>query len=196
MLLELLSHSIASCSPLGAACEGSCKCLRRAPDASRDENPVQSPQLRRRRRLGAAAITERKLRAVKYTIVAGRQTAHWEVQRRGPSIKGRTNSAPLIDRGGADTNTQYIDGHGDQTAVSSNASTTPRVSSYAIGEAQDEDEVAGVVGAVRAYQPFKSFEVQQNREVECKEHKLIDFCDSRRQSPSRISTWLSLERVE
>jgi hypothetical protein len=62
------------------------------------------------------------------------------------------------------SNTQRVDEHGDRTPVSSTASTTPRIGSYAIGEAQDEDEVAGVVGAVRAYQPFKSFEVQQNAE--------------------------------
>lgn len=78
-----------------------------------------------------------------------------------PQLKGRTNSAPLIQRA---SNTQHVDEHGDETPVSSTTSTTPRLGSHAIGEAQDEDEVAGVVGAVRAYQPFKSFEVQQNAE--------------------------------
>lgn len=92
-----------------------------------------------------------------------------------PQLKSRTNSAPLIDRGGAGSNAEHINGHGEQTAVSSTASTTPRVSSYRVPDAQDEDEVAGVVGAVRAYQPFKSFEVQQNKEVSWKGQMLIPF---------------------
>ena len=108
-----------------------------------------------------------------------------------PQLKGRTNSAPLVDRAGAETNTQLVDGHGERTALSSNASTTPRVSSYAIGEAQDEDEVAGVVGAARAYQPFKSFEVQQNKEIGRKGHKLINYYNCRLQNHSQTSMWSS-----
>lgn len=87
-----------------------------------------------------------------------------------PQLKGRTNSAPLIDRGGTEPGTRYNDLYSDQTAASSNASTTPRIRSYGDGDAQDEDEVAGVVGALKAYQPFKSFEVCCKKTDGCKEH--------------------------
>ena len=85
-----------------------------------------------------------------------------------PQLKGRTNSAPLIDRGGADQSARHGNEYGVQTGHSSNASTTPRVSSRVV-DAQDEDEVAGVVGAVKNYQPFKSFEVRHCKACECKE---------------------------
>lgn len=76
-----------------------------------------------------------------------------------PQLKGRTNSAPLIDRGAVEPGALHGNEYGGQTGPSSNASTTPRVGSRVV-DAQDEDEVAGVVGAVKNYQPFKSFEVQ------------------------------------
>ena len=82
-----------------------------------------------------------------------------------PQLKGRTNSAPLIDRTGAEPGTRQGVEHGGQTGASSNASSTPRGGSHYVGDAQDEDEVAGVVGAMKSYQPFKTFEVR--RETAC-----------------------------
>ena len=96
-----------------------------------------------------------------------------------PQLKGRTNSAPLIDRGGAEHANRQTDRYGDQTAGSSTASTTPRATTYVDWDAQDEDEVAGVVGAFKTYQPFKNFEVQSSRPFGCKEH-MTDQCRNRR----------------
>ena len=106
-----------------------------------------------------------------------------------PQLKGRTNSAPLIDRGGADHGSRQSDRYGDQTAVSSTASTTPRAGTYADRDAQDEDEVAGVVGALKTYQPFKSFQVGCSRVFGCKEHMTDLFRNRRRPKTSPISTW-------
>lgn len=92
----------------------------------------------------------------------------YEAQRRGskqaesglvgasarPQVKGRTNSAPLIDARGADTASRQNVEDGKQTG-----SSTPRAGRSDLQDAQDEDEVAGVVGAVRHFQPFQSSEV-------------------------------------
>ena len=71
-----------------------------------------------------------------------------------PPLKGRTNSAPLIDARGADTGSRHNVEDGRQTG-----SSTPRAGPRGYQDAQDEDEVAGVVGAVRHFQPFQSPEV-------------------------------------
>ena len=105
-----------------------------------------------------------------------------------PQLKGRTNSAPLVDRV-AEYGSRQTDRYGDQTAVSSTASTTPRVGTYADRDAQDEDEVAGVVGAFKTYQPFKSFEVQYKRLFGCKEHMTDQSPNRRLPTTSLISTW-------
>jgi len=76
-----------------------------------------------------------------------------------PPFKTRTNSAPLVERRevGSDeegTERQYVAGKQD-----AHARHTPQAGAGAMSNGQDEDEVAGVVGAVRQYQPFQSPEV-------------------------------------
>lgn len=111
-----------------------------------------------------------------------------------PQLKGRTNSAPLIDRGGAEAGARQSDRYGDQPAASSTASTTPRAGGYGDVDAQDEDEVAGVVGTLKSYQPFKSFEVRYRTVAGCKEH-MTDLSRNRRHPRTfPISTLLSWEQ--
>lgn len=69
-----------------------------------------------------------------------------------PGLKSRTRSAPLVEYRKAppahpDTAEDRADGHEGQAGGG------------ALADGRDEDEVAGVVGAVRQYQPFQSPEV-------------------------------------
>ena len=72
-----------------------------------------------------------------------------------PQLTSRTNSAPLLEPGA-----RYGGARGEQTSSArTTASSTSKVGSEDAGDAQDEDEVAGVVGAVRHFQPFQNPEV-------------------------------------
>lgn len=77
-----------------------------------------------------------------------------------PSVKGRTYSAPLVDRVGEPGRRDELH-DGEQTRKESKSSSAPRVDAGGVGveDAQDEDEVAGVVGAVKRFQPFQNPEV-------------------------------------
>ncbi|KAK3681546.1 hypothetical protein LTR37_020854 [Vermiconidia calcicola] len=72
-----------------------------------------------------------------------------------PKLKGRTSSAPLIEP------QRHAVGDGEQTPPHSTGSSTPRATQGGVEAAQDEDEVAGVVGAIKHYQPFQSPEVSE-----------------------------------
>ena len=74
-----------------------------------------------------------------------------------PRLNGRTHSAPLVDRAGKAQRRDDLQ-DGEQMRKQSKSSSTPRAGAGA-GDAQDEDEVAGVVGAVKRFQPFQSPEV-------------------------------------
>ena len=110
-----------------------------------------------------------------------------------PPLKGRTNSAPLIDRGGAEVGARHGNDYGVQSGHSSNASTNPRAASRHV-DAQDEDEVAGVVGAVRTYQPFKSFEVWYWNASQCREQSTDLLHNYSPQQLFQISMLWSSER--
>ena len=73
-----------------------------------------------------------------------------------PGLKGRTNSAPLVEARITQPGSWDTLEDGPQTSKSSSA---PKIGAGGVGDAQDEDEVAGVVGAVRRFQPFHSPEV-------------------------------------
>lgn len=72
-----------------------------------------------------------------------------------PQLKGRTNSAPLIE---ARVRQGVRDG--EQTGDEGKGSSTPRATYGGDEDGRDEDEVAGVVGAVRNLQPFQTPEVR------------------------------------
>lgn len=74
-----------------------------------------------------------------------------------PRLKNRTNSAPLVE-----TRRTALDQHGGPKEGSGHGAAETAAKSptgAAVVDGQDEDEVAGVVGAVRQYQPFQSPEV-------------------------------------
>lgn len=75
-----------------------------------------------------------------------------------PRVKSRTRSAPSIEprKPGAAQLTASIE---DADQDTEGRSITPQSGGGAMADGQDEDEVAGVVGAVRQYQPFQSLEV-------------------------------------
>lgn len=77
------------------------------------------------------------------------------VNEQRPGLKSRTNSAPLLE-----PQSRYdVAAARGQTSVRATAPSTPVASGEDVGTAQDEDEVAGVVGAVRHFQPFQNPEV-------------------------------------
>ena len=76
-----------------------------------------------------------------------------------PQLKGRTNSAPFIDGRSSEPSRRQDVGKREQRDFDRQASATARVGPRTAQDAQDEDEVAGVVGAVRHFQPFQSPEV-------------------------------------
>lgn len=79
-----------------------------------------------------------------------------EVEER-PRLKSRTNSAPLVDArlGGREEGAQTSKG------VRRGQASAPQLVGEAISEdAQDSDEEAGVVGAVKDLKPFRSPEVR------------------------------------
>jgi len=74
-----------------------------------------------------------------------------------PALKSRTNSAPLVERWEPESD-EAGDG-GQYVARNQEAHArdfAPQAGAGAMSNGQDEDEVAGVVGAVRQYQPFQS----------------------------------------
>lgn len=92
------------------------------------------------------------------------KSSQYDGQRRGSRqveaeerqrLKSRTNSAPLVDArlGGGREGEQQTKGRRKGGAA------TPQIGGVISEDAQDEDEVAGVVGAVRDLKPFRSPEV-------------------------------------
>ena len=67
-----------------------------------------------------------------------------------PNLKGRTNSAPLVQHAAA---AQRAIGDGTRTPRNPVSHESDRTDGI---DAQDEDEVAGVVGAVNRFQPFRT----------------------------------------
>lgn len=76
-----------------------------------------------------------------------------------PEFKGRTNSAPLVDARGSQPGHGDDVGHREQTGAEHRTSEPLQTESRNVEHAQDEDEVAGVVGAMKHFQPFHSIEV-------------------------------------
>jgi hypothetical protein len=71
-----------------------------------------------------------------------------------PKIKSRTNSAPLIEPRGR------YEARASQTGnVRGKENAARGEVGVGAGDAQDEDEVAGVVGAVKHFSPFQNPEV-------------------------------------
>lgn len=81
-----------------------------------------------------------------------------EVEER-PRIKSRTNSAPLVDArlGGRE------DGEQTSKGARRGQATAPQVGDVISEDAQDSDEEAGVVGAVKDLKPFRSPEVRDDQ---------------------------------
>lgn len=76
-----------------------------------------------------------------------------------PHLQGRTNSSPLIHRPGE---VDGLDGRdGKQHSEQDGQLAHTRAGADRMGLAQDADEVAGVVGAVKKFQPFRSPEVRE-----------------------------------
>jgi len=77
-----------------------------------------------------------------------------------PRLKSRTNSAPLVEtRRAAPGQPGGSRDGGAHKAAESVAKSRTSPAGAAMADGQDEDEVAGVVGAVRQYEPFQSPEV-------------------------------------
>ncbi|KAI6805872.1 ras GEF, partial [Hortaea werneckii] len=76
-----------------------------------------------------------------------------------PRLKDRTNSAPIVEGRQSEGRDKGQDGEDSQDEGTDAEETN--AAQPAMGGAMDEDEVAGVVGAVRQYQPFQSPEVAQ-----------------------------------
>ncbi len=74
-----------------------------------------------------------------------------------PRLKTRTHSAPVVDRA-AQQNGQAHDPVPAQSEPEGRDFAQP-ASLGAMADGQDEDEVAGAVGAVRQYQHFQNSEV-------------------------------------
>ncbi|KAK6396086.1 hypothetical protein LTR65_010196 [Meristemomyces frigidus] len=77
-----------------------------------------------------------------------------------PLLKARTHSAPVVEAraAGAAQPTAIIEDAYQHTEARHLA---PQAGGGAMADGQDEDEVAGVVGAVRQYQPFQSPEAAE-----------------------------------
>ena len=103
------------------------------------------------------ASTDRREKAKSSQIYDGRRRGSKQVEvEERPRLKSRTNSAPLVDArlGGRD------DGEQTSKGARKGQASAPQVGE-AIGEdAQDSDEEAGVVGAVKDLKPFRSPEVR------------------------------------
>ena len=83
-----------------------------------------------------------------------------------PRVKTRTNSAPLIEtrqqqqqQGNGQRQQEVDGGEEDEEEEEEDGGAAAPTQAGAVVDGQDEDEVAGVVGAVRQYQPFQSPEV-------------------------------------
>ena len=79
-----------------------------------------------------------------------------------PRMKTRTNSAPLVvaaRKGSVVSTLQSQEQDVEEPEETDAAELALQTTGGAMAEGQDEDEVAGVVGAVRQYQPFQSAEV-------------------------------------
>lgn len=108
---------------------------------------------------------DRRQKAQSVQVETGRRRPSQQIEKpvrvadERPVVKSRTNSAPLVSRR-ADDATRQDDSHGGAQsraqASSARASTAVTVPEL---DAQDEDEVAGVVGAIRHFQPFQPPEV-------------------------------------
>jgi len=68
-----------------------------------------------------------------------------------PGVKSRTNSAPLVQTA-ADAKRSSTGQKSTRSQQDGPATTAKKAVG---GQAQDEDEVAGVVGAIRHFQPFR-----------------------------------------
>ncbi|KAI7353892.1 ras GEF [Hortaea werneckii] len=76
-----------------------------------------------------------------------------------PRLKDRTNSAPIVEGRQSGAGDKGRDGENSQDEGTDADETD--AAQPAMGGAMDDDEVAGVVGAVRQYQPFQSPEVAE-----------------------------------
>ncbi|KAI7589764.1 ras GEF [Hortaea werneckii] len=76
-----------------------------------------------------------------------------------PRLKDRHNSAPIVE--GRQYSTRDEDQDGEESQDEGTDAEETDAAQPAMGGAMDEDEVAGVVGAVRQYQPFQSPEVAE-----------------------------------
>ena len=107
--------------------------------------------------------TDRREKAKSSQVYDGRRRASKQAESSGssvpqrPGLKSRTNSAPLVETRDGQSGVHKVDVDGEKPRVGGKSSSTPRIG--AVETAQDEDEVAGVVGAVRKFQPFQSPEV-------------------------------------
>lgn len=77
-----------------------------------------------------------------------------------PRVKTRTNSAPLIEvrKAGGELSEDQDEDAAEQEEIEARDFAAP-AGGGAMADGQDEDEVAGVVGALRQYHPFQSPEV-------------------------------------
>ncbi|KAI7154404.1 ras GEF [Hortaea werneckii] len=76
-----------------------------------------------------------------------------------PRLKERINSAPILE--GRQSQGRDEEQDGDESQDEGTDAEETDAAQPAMGGAMDEDEVAGVVGAVRQYQPFQSPEVAE-----------------------------------
>lgn len=109
------------------------------------------------------ARNDRRQKAQSVQVETGRRRPSQQIEKQlriadeRPSVKSRINSAPLVSRRVDDASRQE-DGHDDAQPRAQAASARASKAIPDLG-AQDEDEVAGVVGAIRHFQPFQPPEV-------------------------------------
>lgn len=92
-----------------------------------------------------------------------------------PRLKDRTNSAPIIE--GRQSSGRNEDRDGEDSQDEGTDAEEPDAAQPAMGGAMDEDEVAGVVGAVRQYQPFQSPEVTLTSSSPPLARRLLWMCE-------------------
>ena len=75
-----------------------------------------------------------------------------------PGLKQRTNSAPVVETLANKQGKTDGDVDGEQVHKEESSASTPRATR--VEDGRDEDEVAGVVGAISNFQPFQAPEVR------------------------------------
>lgn len=136
---------------------------RSGPSSSNKETTHKSSSERRSKAKSAQIVSDSGRRRASQQADTGLVVA---AER--PALKSRVNSAPLAQRQriaeGSDDEDPRSGLRGEEGGDATVAEERPVV------DAQDEDEVAGVVGAVKHFQPFKTPEVCYFSLWECTRH--------------------------